>query len=98
MPGTAPAPTAAPATPIPTPRSAPDLVRRALAALGGLERFVRPGDDVIVEPNICVAYHTYEYATTNPWVVAALVRLALEAGARRVRVMDYPFGGSPEEA
>ena len=46
-----------------------------------------------------VAYHTYEYAaTTNPWVVATLVRLCLEAGARRVRVMDSPFGGGPEEA
>jgi len=76
-----------------------ELVQRALAALGGMERFVRPGDDVIVKPNICVAYHTYEYAaTTNPWLVAALVRLCLEAGARRVRVMDYPFGGGPEEA
>lgn len=29
-----------------------ELVRRALAALGGMERFVRPGDDVIVKPNI----------------------------------------------
>lgn len=76
-----------------------ELVRRALAALGGMGRFVKRGDDVIVKPNICNAYHTYEYAsTTNPWVVGALVRLALEAGARRVRVMDYPFGGSPEEA
>ena len=75
------------------------LVRRAMAALGGMERFVQPGDDVIVKPNICVAYHTYEYAaTTNPWIVGELVRLALEAGARRVRVMDYPFGGSPEQA
>jgi uncharacterized protein (DUF362 family) len=75
------------------------LVRRALAALGGMERFVKPGDDVVVKPNICVAYHTYEYAaTTNPWVVGALVRLALEAGAARVRVMDYPFGGSAEQA
>jgi len=75
------------------------LVRRALAALGGMERFVRPGDNVIVKPNICVAYHTYEYAaTTNPWVVAALVRLCREAGAGRVRVMDFPFGGGPEEA
>jgi uncharacterized protein (DUF362 family) len=64
-----------------------------------MERFVRRGDDVIVKPNICVAYHTYEYAaTTNPWVVAELVRLCLEAGARRVRVMDSPFGGGPEEA
>ncbi len=75
------------------------LVRRALAALGGMERFVRPGDDVIIKPNICVAYHTYEYAaTTNPWVVAAVVKLCLEAGARQVRVMDSPFGGGPEEA
>ncbi len=61
-----------------------ELVRRALAALGGMQRFVPKGASVIVKPNICVAYHTYEYAaTTNPWVVAALVRLALEAGARQ---------------
>ncbi len=76
-----------------------DLVRRAVNALGGMRRFVRRGDDVIIKPNICVAYHTYEYAaTTNPWVVGALVRMCYEAGARRVRVMDYPFGGTPEEA
>jgi uncharacterized protein (DUF362 family) len=75
------------------------LVRQALAALGGMGRFVSPGHDVIVKPNICVAYHTYEYAaTSNPWVVAALVRLCLEAGAKRVRVMDTPFGGTAEEA
>ena len=76
-----------------------ELVQRALAALGGMEQFVRSGDDVIVKPNICVGYHTYEYAaTTNPWVVSALVRFCLEVGARRVRVMDYPFGGGPEQA
>jgi uncharacterized protein (DUF362 family) len=76
-----------------------ELVRRAMAALGGMERFVQPGYNVIVKPNICVAYHTYEYAaTTNPWVVAGLVKLCWEAGAGRVRVMDYPFGGTPEEA
>jgi uncharacterized protein (DUF362 family) len=76
-----------------------DLVRRALGSLGGMERFVQPGYNVIVKPNICVAYHTYEYAaTTNPWVVEALVKLCREAGAGRVRVMDSPFGGTPEEA
>jgi uncharacterized protein (DUF362 family) len=75
------------------------LIRQSLAALGGMARFVKPGADVIIKPNICVAYHTYEYAaTTNPWVVGTLVKLALEAGAGRVRVLDYPFGGSPEEA
>ncbi|TET85484.1 MAG: DUF362 domain-containing protein [Anaerolineales bacterium] len=75
------------------------LVRAALDALGGMEQFVKPGDDVIVKPNICVAYHTYEYAaTTNPWVVGTLVRLCWGAGAARVRVMDYPFGGTAEQA
>jgi uncharacterized protein (DUF362 family) len=75
------------------------LVRAAIAALGGMESYVSPGDDVIIKPNICVAYHTYEYAaTTNPWVVGELVKLAWGAGAGRVRVMDYPFGGSAERA
>ena len=75
------------------------ITRAAIAALGGMERFVRSGDEVIVKPNICVDYHPPEYAvTTNPVVVAALVRLCLEAGARRVRVMDTPFGGTPESA
>jgi hypothetical protein len=78
----------------------PELaVTRALAALGGMERFVPPGANVIIKPNICVAYHSYEYAaTTNPWVVAALVKLCFQAGAKSVRVMDNPFGGTAEEA
>ena len=107
-------PTSAPATDLPQPTATatnmPDLavarsgepeamVRRAIAALGGMERFVPAGSNVIVKPNICVAYHTYEYAaTTNPWVVGALVKMCLEAGARSVRVMDLPFGGTAEEA
>jgi uncharacterized protein (DUF362 family) len=75
------------------------MVQAALKALGGIERFVKPGHDVIIKPNICVAYHSYEYAaTTNPEVVATLVGLCLGAGARRVRVMDLPFGGTPQEA
>ncbi len=75
------------------------ITRAAVAALGGMERFVRAGMDVIIKPNICVDYHSYEYAaTTNPEVVAALVELCLGAGAKRVRVMDSPFAGSAESA
>jgi uncharacterized protein (DUF362 family) len=70
-----------------------EMVRAAVKALGGMGKFVKPGDEVVVKPNICVAYHSYEYAaTTNPWVVGAVVKLALEAGAKNVKVMDYPFG------
>lgn len=76
-----------------------EITRRAIAALGGIERFVKSGHDVIIKPNICVDYHPPEYAaTTNPTVVATLVSLCLGAGAKRVRVMDMPFGGTPDSA
>jgi uncharacterized protein (DUF362 family) len=75
------------------------ITTRAIAALGGIERFVKSGHEVIIKPNICVDYHPPEYAaTTNPTVVATLVSLCLGAGAKRVRVMDAPFGGTPESA
>lgn len=71
------------------------IVQASVKALGGIERFVKPGNDVVIKPNICSAYHSYEYAaTTNPEVVAALVQLCLGAGARRVRVMDNSFAGT----
>jgi len=75
------------------------LTRAAVERLGGMRRFVSQGDTVVVKPNICVDYHPPEYAaTTNPEVVAELVRMCLAAGAARVRVMDMPFGGTPESA
>jgi uncharacterized protein (DUF362 family) len=75
------------------------LVRKAIEAFGGMSKFVKAGAKVIIKPNICVDYHTYEYAaTTNPWVVGALVKMCLEAGAGSVRVMDQPFGGTAKSA
>jgi uncharacterized protein (DUF362 family) len=73
------------------------LARKAMELLGGMKRFVKKGDNVIIKPNIGPAMRTYEYAaTTNPWLVAAVVKLCLEAGAGRVRVMDKPFSGTAE--
>jgi uncharacterized protein (DUF362 family) len=74
-----------------------ELVRKAIDTLGGIKRFVKKGDNVILKPNIGPAIRTYEYAaTTNPWVVATVAKLCLEAGAARVRVMDNPFGGTAD--
>ncbi len=75
------------------------LVRKALDVFGGMSSFVKPGANVIIKPNICVAYRTYDAAaTTNPWVVGTLVKLCYEAGAGRVRVMDQPFDGTADQA
>jgi len=75
------------------------ITRAAIEALGGIASFVSPGFDVIVKPNICTDYNPPEFAsTTNPTVVATLVSMCLEAGASRVRVMDFPFGGTAQSA
>jgi uncharacterized protein (DUF362 family) len=75
------------------------IARAAVEALGGMRRFVPQDAAVIVKPNVCVDYHPPEYAaTTNPHVVAELVRMSFQAGAKRVRVMDMPLGGTPESA
>jgi uncharacterized protein (DUF362 family) len=88
-------------TKAPTPAPTPDLavwqgddpaanVRAAVAALGGMQRFVKRGQTVAIKPNMLTA-RAPEYAvTTNPDVVAALVTLAFEAGARDVVVFDRP--------
>jgi uncharacterized protein (DUF362 family) len=74
------------------------LVRAAIAAIGGIGRFVPAGSKVLIKPNICFVGRKPEYAvTTNPFVVAALVKLSLAAGAASVRVLDYPFYGTSKE-
>jgi uncharacterized protein (DUF362 family) len=75
------------------------ITRAAIASLGGISRFVKPGNDVIIKPNICNASRGFEYAsTTNPEVIGTLVTLCKEAGAKRIRVMDSPFEGTDGQA
>ena len=104
LPSDTPAPTALPATETATPAANPAylavarggddpeaLVRAAVEAIGGMGRFVPAGANVIIKPNVCTSNRAYDgAATTNPWVVGALVKMCFEAGAGRVRVFDFP--------
>ncbi len=65
-----------------------DLVQRAVTALGGMKRFVSRGDIVAVKPNIGWDRMPAHAANTNPRVVAEVVRLCVEAGAKQVIVTD----------
>jgi uncharacterized protein (DUF362 family) len=78
--------------------SASSNVQRAIAAVGGMKTFVRPGNTVVIKPNICTNRAPAYAATTNPQVVATLVRLARAAGAGRVLVMDNPISVNPTSA
>lgn len=64
------------------------LTRRAIDALGGMARFVSRGDVVAIKPNIGWDRLPIHAANTSPWVVAEVVKLAFEAGAKRVVVTD----------
>lgn len=70
--------------------SAAGITRAAVDGLGGIRRFVSRGAVVVVKPNIGWD-RTPEYAAnTNPEVVATVVRLCYEAGAKTVKVFDHP--------
>jgi len=62
--------------------------RRAVAALGGMGAFVRPGERVALKPNCAWDRRPEQAANTCPEVVAELVRLSLAAGASEVVVTD----------
>ena len=64
------------------------LTRRAIEAMGGIQRFVSRGDIVALKPNIGWDRLPVHAANTNPQVVATVARLAFEAGARKVVVTD----------
>lgn len=63
-----------------------DAVRQAVDLIGGISSFVKPGDRVVIKPNL--AYPCPPPATTDPAVVEAVARLCVEAGARDVLVGD----------
>lgn len=67
------------------------VVGPAFAALGGMQAFVKPGDRVLLKVNAAFASPPVLGATSHPDLVAAVVKLCLEAGAARVIVSDNPI-------
>ena len=66
------------------------IVRAALDAVGGIKKFISRGDIVVIKPNIGWDRTPEQAGNTNPEVVAAVVKLCFEAGAKKVKVFDRP--------
>ena len=66
-------------------------VRAALSELGGIKAFVRPGDRVLLKPNLLAAHPPEKGVTTHPAVVEVVARLVQEAGGT-VWIGDSPAG------
>ena len=65
------------------------MLNKALAALGGLKKFIKKGQHVVIKPNIGWDRIPQRAANTNPVLVGALVKKCLEAGASNVTVFDH---------
>lgn len=68
-----------------------ETVRRALKQLGGIGSFIKKGDRVLLKVNAAFATPPILSATTNPQLLAEVIRLCFGAGASDVVVTDNPI-------
>jgi len=66
-------------------------VCKAIELLGGMDKFIQPGDRVLIKVNAAFAMPAALGATTHPEMLAAVIMLCHEAGAKSVRVSDNPI-------
>lgn len=64
------------------------IVRKVVDKLGGMSRFVKPGERVLIKPNASWDRQPEQAANTNPIVVSTIVKMCLEAKAKEVWVTD----------
>jgi uncharacterized protein (DUF362 family) len=65
------------------------LLQAALAPLGGMGRFVKKGQRVVIKANIAWARTPEQGCTNNPELLSALIKMCYEAGAKKVAVWDH---------
>jgi uncharacterized protein (DUF362 family) len=63
--------------------------QKALEALGGISRFVKKGQRVVLKPNMSFTRTPEFGATTHPQVVVTVAQACMEAGAQQVLVLDH---------
>ncbi|MCX7995667.1 MAG: DUF362 domain-containing protein [candidate division WOR-3 bacterium] len=67
------------------------LVKAAVDAIGGMDKFIKPGDRVLIKPNISFSANAECGATTSSEVIKQVVELCLDAGASKITIIDYPL-------
>ena len=65
------------------------LLERALAEMGGIGKYVKKDQTVVIKPNIGWDKKPDFAANTNPELVEALIKQCFKAGAKKVSVFDH---------
>lgn len=63
--------------------------KKALEAMGGISRFVKKGQHVVLKPNMSFARPPEMGCSTHPLVVATMAQACMDAGAEHVLVLDH---------
>jgi uncharacterized protein (DUF362 family) len=66
----------------------PQMFDKALEALGGLDKYVKRGQTVLIKPNMGWAVGPEGAANTNPALVSHIIKNAINLGAKKVYVFD----------
>ncbi len=66
-------------------------VSRAIDLLGGIGRWVKKGDRVVLKPNIGFPNPPEQATTTSPEVVRMVASLCHQAGAKQILILDHPI-------
>jgi len=69
-------------------KSPSSITEAAINEFGGIRKFISRGDIVVIKPNIGWDRLPEQAANTNPEVLATIVKLCFEAGAKKVKVFD----------
>ena len=68
----------------------PDVMfNKGIDALGGIRMFVKPGQKVVIKPNIGWDVAPEMAGNTNPKLVSHIIKQCLSAGAKEVSVVDH---------
>lgn len=65
------------------------MFRRAIMEMGGIGKYVKPGNKVTIKPNIGWDRSPQLAANTNPVLVSEIIKQCLKAGAKEVLVFDH---------
>jgi len=65
------------------------LLERALKEMGGIGKYVKKDQNVVIKPNIGWDKSPDFAANTNPELVEALIKQCFKAGAKKVTVFDH---------
>ncbi len=71
------------------PQTYGDITEKAINELGGIEKFVKKGDKVVITPNMGWMRTPEQAAATHPDVLHRLITLCERAGASRITCIDY---------